>query len=130
MATGIFLNCVDELGGCPTSFRTDCRTENLIIAAKQWLMADEKSHRYGASTMNERVEAWWTCLIYSRLTWWINFFKEFVDSGTSLSGNTIHVECLWFCFAEIIQKDLDFVCLYWITHYIRKSQHNTVPGKP
>ena len=33
-------------------------------------------------------------------------------------------------FAEIIQKDLDFVSLHWNTHYIRRSRHDTVAGKP
>ena len=141
VTAGFFLNCVDELGGCPTLLRTDCGTENVIIAATQCFLRDdddddndefagEKSHRYGASTMNQRVEAWWSYLRHSRLTWWINFFKDLVDSGTLFSGNTIHVKCLWFCFAEIIQKDLDFVCLHWNTHYIRKSGYDTIPGKP
>ena len=112
--------------------------KNVIIATTQcFLRADgddefagEKSHRYGASTTNQRVEAWWSYLRRSRLTWWINFFKDLINSGTLLSDSMIHEECLWFCFAEIIQKDQGFVCLHWNMHYIRKSGHNTVPGKP
>ena len=76
VTAGFFLNCVDELGGCPTLLRTDCGTENVIIVATQcFLRADdddefagEKSHRYGASTTNQRVEAWWFYLRPSRLT--------------------------------------------------------------
>ena len=35
-----------------------------------------------------------------------------------------------FCFADLIQQDLDFVKIHWNTLYIRQSRHDTVPGKP
>ena len=50
--------------------------------------------------------------------------------GVFLPDNTLHEECLWFCFAELIQQDLDFVKIHWNTHYIHQSRHDTVPGKP
>jgi len=37
---------------------------------------------------------------------------------------------VWFCFAEVIQADLDKVKDHWNSHYIRKSRHDTVPGIP
>jgi hypothetical protein len=30
----------------------------------------------------------------------------------------------------VIQQDLDFVKMHWNTHYIRRSRHDTIPGKP
>lgn len=39
------------------------------------------------------------------------------------------MSCLWFCFKDILQADLDHVRDHWNTHYIRKSRHNTVPGR-
>ena len=75
---------------------------------------NKKSHRYGPSTGNQRIEAWWTHLRRSRLTWWINFFKDLVDRGIFLTGDVLHGECIWFCFAELIQHDLDFVKFHWI----------------
>ena len=42
----------------------------------------------------------------------------------------IHFICLWFCFADLIQQDLDFVKIHWNTHYNHQSRHDTVPGKP
>ena len=53
-----------------------------------------------------------------------------MDRGVFLPGNTLHEECMWFCFAELIQQDLDFVKIHWNTHYIRQSRHDTVPGIP
>ena len=39
-------------------------------------------------------------------------------------------ECLWFCFNGILQSSLDEAKLYWNTHYIRPSRHETVAGVP
>lgn len=39
-------------------------------------------------------------------------------------------ECLWFCFAEVLQTGLDQVKDNWNTHYIRKSRFDTVSGRP
>lgn len=55
-------------------------------------------------------------------TWWINSFKDLVDRGVFLPGNVYHNECIWFCFKELVQHDLDFVVLHWNTHYIRQSR--------
>ena len=39
-------------------------------------------------------------------------------------------ECLWFAFNGVLQSSLDEVQLYWNTHYIRPSRHETVAGVP
>lgn len=131
-------DCVEELGGCPRLLRTDCGTENGLMATMQCSLraegndelAAEKSHRYGPSTGNQRIECFWSQLRRGRTTWWINMFKDFVDRGMLHVGNIIHMEALWFCFAELIQQDLNFFVLYWNTHYIRRSRHETIAGKP
>lgn len=40
------------------------------------------------------------------------------------------MECLWFCFASLIQQDLNHVKDHWNSHYIRSSRHETVSGRP
>lgn len=138
VTANFFMHCVEKMGGCPTLLRTDCGTENGVIAGIQcFLRADgqdqfagEKSHIYGSSTSNQRIECWWSHFRRSRLTWWINFFKDLKEQGSLLQGNVLHEEGIWFCFSEIIQRELDFVRLHWNTHYIRKSRHDTVAGKP
>lgn len=37
-------------------------------------------------------------------------------------------DCLWFCFAELLQEDLDALKEHWNTHRIRKSRNDTTPG--
>ena len=133
-----FVDCVEEVGGCPSLLRTDCGTENVVIAGVQSFLraecdddlAGEKAHRYGPSTGNQWIEAWWSYYRRSCLTWWITFFKDLMDRGVFLPGNTLHQEWLWFCSAELIQQDLDFVKIHWNTHYTGQSRCDTVPRKP
>ena len=133
-----YLECVQEHRGCPRLLRTDPGTENGIMAAIQCYLrmndddelAAERAHRYGSSTSNQRIECWWSHLKKSRAIWWINFFKDLYDRGVFLDGNTFHMECLWFCFNEVLQQDFDFIKLHWNTHHIRPSRHDTIPGKP
>ena len=53
-----------------------------------------------------------------------------IESQVLSLGNEMEMECLWFCFAAVIQKDLDVTKKHWNTHYIRKSHYNTVSGRP
>jgi len=36
----------------------------------------------------------------------------------------------WFCFAQLLQDDLDNVKEHWNTHLIRGSRHDTISGRP
>ena len=53
-----FLDCVAVVGGFPATLRTDCGTENVMIAAIQSLVSGH--HAYGTSPGNQRIEAWWS----------------------------------------------------------------------
>ena len=57
-------------------------------------------------------------------------FKDMVYSGLFDLGNTLHMECIWFCFHGVLQDDLYNVRLHWNTHRIRSSRHGTIPGIP
>ena len=39
-------------------------------------------------------------------------------------------ECSWFCFARLLQDELDELVHKWNTHYIKKSNHNVISGIP
>jgi len=54
----LFLECVENFGGYPMNLRTDCGTENVLIAAIQHLTGGR--HKYGTSPGNQRIEAWWS----------------------------------------------------------------------
>ena len=134
----MFLNAVENLKGCPRVVRSDCETENVLIAGMQSYFrahgndeyAGVKAHQYGSSPSNLRIESWWSFFRRSNSTWWINIFKDMSDSGLLELGNTFHMHCLWFCYSKVIQNELYKVKEQWNSHYIRKSRHDTIPGVP
>ena len=53
-----FLKTVEKLGLCPNVIRTDCGTENGLLAAIQCAFTDDvDSHKFGSS---QRIENWWS----------------------------------------------------------------------
>ena len=100
--------------------RTDCGTQNLLITGVQSFLraecnndlAGEKAHRYGPSTGNQSVGGPTSATAASL---GVNF-KDLVDCGVFLPGNTLHEECLWLYFTELIQQDLDSVKIHRNTH--------------
>ena len=57
-------------------------------------------------------------------------FKDMVDAGHLNMSDPLQKECLWFCFAEVLQMGLNEVKGNWNTHYIRMSRFETVSGRP
>ena len=134
----LFIKCVKEMQFCPTLLRTDRGTENGIMATIQCFLrrnhtdslSELKAHRYGSSHTNQRVEAWWATLRKSWSSWWMNFFKDLIARGLLDTSNVLHLQCLWFCFYPIMQEALNEIRESWNCHYVRKSRHDTVPGRP
>ena len=126
-----YLDCVSEVGGCPKMIRTDCGTENGVMAAMQCTFQNEvNAHKYGTSPANQRIESWWAFYRRSRSSWWMDFFKNLVENYIINTENELQMECLWFCFSQLIQEDLDNVQEQWNTHLIRRSTHGTISGRP
>lgn len=134
----LFLETVKQLKGCPILLRTDCGTENGKMAAMQCFFrangndefAADKSHKYGTSTRNQRIENWWSHMRKMRTHWWINFFKDMCSSGILNLDNEVEKECLWFCFNGVLSDDLQKVKTSWNSHHIRPSRHDSVSGCP
>ena len=138
VTAGFFLNCVREQAGCPILLVTDPGSENPVMASMLGILrfhgndecSGENSHRFVESEMNQRIEAWWSYYRRSRSTWLMNFFAYMAIELTFLHGHELHRACMLFCFADLIQKDLNFVTAHWDTHYIRRSRFDTTPGIP
>ena len=117
--------------GCPVKLRTDCGTENGVMAALQCeFRSSSDSHFFGTSPANQRIESWWSQFGRSRSTWWINYFKDLIEKGHLNTDNGLQMQCLWICFSSLIQKDLDEVIEHWNTHRIRPSRFDTISGIP
>ena len=105
-----YLDSVKKDMGCPTLLRTDCGTENGVMAAMQCSFrqdgidefSSEKAHKYGSSPANQQIEGWWSFFRRGRAGLWIDFFKDMAESGLLDIGNTLHMECLWFCFEPVL----------------------------
>lgn len=126
-----YLEAVDKFGGCPKEVVTDLGTENGKMAAMQSFFSNnENAHRYVGSPRNQRIESYWSMYRKTQSSWWINFFKDLVDHGRLNTSDDFEKNCLWFCFAHLIQADLTQTCEHWNTHKIRKSRHYTIDGRP
>ena len=85
----LYLNCIAEMGVVPKKVRTDCGSENVIVAAAQCFFrrngadtfAGEKAHIYGSSHSNQRIEAWWS---HFRRCKWV-YYKLFQKHHTNWS---------------------------------------------
>ena len=66
---------------------------------------------FGRSTINQRIEAWWSYLRKNYLQWWMNYFKDLRDRGIFDASNIFHTECLRFCLT------------FWNHHRIRKNKN-------
>ena len=139
MTSSAYLNFISELEAIPRRIRTDCGTENCVLATIQCYFrrehtdefAGHKVHVYGSSHSNQRIEAWWLCL---RRNWSsfiiIFFFTEMVESGEYNPDDKLEKECAKFCFTGVIKKKLNRFKREWNTHYIRKSEYSQVRGRP
>ena len=80
LVPGLFyIESVEEYG-CPVKLRTDCGTENGVMAALQCeFRSTPDAHFFGTSPANQRIESWWSQLRKSRSTWWINYFKDLIE---------------------------------------------------
>ena len=118
----------------PRSLRTDCGTENSIVADAQWFFHRDNEntlpHIYGSSHNNQRIEAWWAQLRRAVTDNWITFFKGLVEQGLFNCGNNTHIACARFCFRRVLQNSLDSFKEQWNSHYIRKSLSSEVHGRP
>jgi len=121
-----YLSCVDFVGGYPAKLRTDCGTENVLIATIQSFAAGR--HIYGTSPGNQRIEAWWSFYRRQHSQWWIELFETLVAAGSFRPGNVHETDCLRFCFMQVIQRDLDAVRRQWNTHRIRPTAGAACPA--
>ena len=127
----LYLNTVNSLAGCPVELVSDLGTENSIVAAMQSFFRDNvDAHRYVTSQRNQRIECWWSFLSKQQTQWWRRLFGDLEAQGILDTSCEVKMECLWYCFSPVIQDELDAVKENWNTHYIRKSRHDTINGRP
>jgi hypothetical protein len=129
IVAGYFMDAVQLAGGHPSKVRTDCGTENVLLAAIQaFAVGSNTAHIYGTSPGNQRIEGWWSFLRRSRSQWWIELFEGLLASDAFNPSDVRQIECLRFCFMELLQQDLHEVRRQWNIHRIRPSAGATCPA--
>lgn len=124
-----FTDSTREVGGYPRRVRTDKGTENVIVAAIQAAVTGSTTgHLYGTSPGNQRIEAWWSFFRRCRSQFWIELFENLSEYGAFHPHVSREIDCLRFCFMDIIQQDLDAVRREWNTHRIRPSTGAQCPA--
>lgn len=130
----IYLDVVKEFGYFPYCVRTDCGSENNILAAAQCFFHrdndNEMPHMFGSSHHNQRIEAWWSQFRRLKSNAIINMFKDLVNSGLYNCGSEFERAVARYCFGPLIQSELDACKEEWNCHYIRKSEYSAINGRP
>ena len=139
IVAGFYLNALRSCNGIPMIVRTDDGTENSIIEPIQMSLrsrhddeySGEESFKVGRSTANQRIEAFWSQLIKDRVGWWRNFFKDLSDQGHFDDTDPVQVDCIRFCFMDLIRNDLTQFTESWNSHIISSSKDKSLPrGRP
>ena len=135
-----YAQCARENNGVPCVIRSDRGTENVNIELMQTILRYEHddirgvlgtSFMYGRSTSNERIECWWSKFPMLGMQTWINHFTDLVQFGILDVSQTLDIECIPFCYLDLLQRELDLIARQWNCHYIRASKRCVAPfGKP
>ena len=131
----IYIKCISKSTIVPQILRADRGSQNLLIGGLQRFFRTEhgdafsgvRSFRYGSSTANQRIEAWWSILRRLRTNWWINYFKDMIDEGSFDSSISYHVEAIRFCYMSILQNELNETISLWNSHRIRPVRNAECP---
>ncbi|XP_031333705.1 uncharacterized protein LOC116163746 isoform X2 [Photinus pyralis] len=135
---GYYLDVVKEIGGCPLTVRCDMGNENKTLEHLQVTLnevfKDGTCRRppfiVGKSTHNQRIEAWWGVLRKHSAQFWMNLFQTLKEDNL-FDGSFLDKSLIQFCFANLIQRDMDQVILEWNVHRISRSRNSISPtGKP
>ncbi|XP_071797832.1 uncharacterized protein [Asterias amurensis] len=134
-----YVDYIQEIKGVPHIIRTDRGTENTLIEdiqiAFRYHDGDEhsglKSFMYGKSTSNQRIERWWGSMRTGSMNYWLNTFKDMVDTGAYDNSCPLQKECIRFCFTRLLRSELHRTARLWNEHHIRYCKNSEGPhGKP
>ncbi|KAH3847812.1 hypothetical protein DPMN_090144 [Dreissena polymorpha] len=137
--SSFYLDYIREINGIPVRVHGDRGIENSLVRDVQmvlrWTDADQYqgilSFVYVSSNRNVRIERFWRSLREMCGNVWMNHFKDISDFGLLDTSDSVHLECIRYCFLPVISKDLNEVCNIWNTRHVRRNNRISCPaGKP
>ena len=107
----------------------DHGTENVFVTATQRFLTrfnvdSRNSFKYGKSKSNQRIEELWSSVRRFCINFWVNFFRDLVETGRCNNTSNMESECLLHCFGELIQTDLDCFKNSWDSNRIRRQMNS------
>lgn len=133
-----YLDTVKKIGGIPMQIKADDGTEHALIEPIHILLrnldADDEeameSFSIITSPQNQRIEAYWSILQRDRIGWWRRFLRDISDMDLFSNDDPVLVDCIRFCFMELIRNDLNSIRTQWNSHIISKSRNAGPRGRP
>lgn len=131
-----FLKAVEKCGFLPTLIRADNGTEANLMEDMQMVLRYAHEDRYcgtnsfirGKSTRNQRIESYWRQFRQRLAEFYINIFKSMEHENVLNASNPIHIDCLRYCFGDLIKQNIILVTQEWNKHSVRKQNTRNVPG--
>lgn len=132
-----YCDAVKLIGGIPKKLKADDGTEHSIIEpihiTLRDLVGDENavdSFSIVPSPHNQRIESYWSKLRGDRMGWWQEFFRDMIDLELFDPSDPVLVDCLRFCFMNILRAELKELVEEWNEHIISKSINGGPSGRP
>ena len=80
--------------------------------------------------MNQRIEAYWLNFRKDRPGWWKHFLQVLVDLELFDPSDPVQVDCLRFCFIELLREEVTEVATVWNQHIISHHRNGRLTGRP
>ena len=107
-----YIEALEGSIGYPYLMRGDMGTENVTVAEIQNFLSrnerNEDSFIYGKSTMNTRIESWWSILRKELTDKWIEEMKNLRDFGR-FTGSKLDINLVQFCFTNLLQVSSNYL---------------------
>ncbi|XP_043463829.1 uncharacterized protein LOC122499503 [Leptopilina heterotoma] len=87
-----------------------------------------KSFLRGKSTRNQRIESFWRQFRQRMIDFYITLFKAMEGENILNVTNPLQVECLRYCFGDLIKEEIQITVKEWNQHLVRKQKNRNVAG--
>ena len=103
----MYLSATKEQGFCPYGDNENWSENGDITMLHCFLTTSNLSHRLGPWHANQCIENPWSHFKGSFSAWVIDCFKQLVHDGIFVPVNFVHMECIWFVYADFLERKLD-----------------------
>ena len=82
-----------------------------------------------SSSMNQRIEAYWSNFRKDRLGWWKHFLQDLVDLELFDPSDQVQVDCLRFCLVKLFREEVTEVATALNQHIISHHRNDGPTGR-